>query len=59
MSDEPIEGVVISHPIPQTHFGFDVGPGGKVYIAPVNSTLKDGEWRLLGYAVNGVKFNDE
>lgn len=57
--DEPIVGVVIDHPIPQTHFGFDFGPGGKVYIAETEATLENGHWVAIGNLCEpGIEFND-
>jgi len=55
--EEPIEGVVVDHPVPTTYYGFDFGPGpGEVFIAPVGTKLVDGkEWIHIGYT-EGVEF---
>ena len=47
--DEPLVGVVVDHPIPTMHFGFD-GSKGEVFIAPVGTVLADAkEWTFLGH----------
>lgn len=64
--DEPLVGVVVSHPIPPSpRFGFDAAAPEIIvtngfYIGPVETILGDEGWTHIGYTTpEGIKFSND